>query len=145
MSSILFSPQIKSITLKTESPFLLCQYSATDANDWHLVHLGSRASGGAGLIIQEATSVSQGNFSGDLGLWKMSKSKDATNKPFHHRPKLRSWNPIGACRKKSSAAIPWEGGKKLPDHGVGNCSAKRNWFHDDETPIASFGQSRNQK
>jgi 2,4-dienoyl-CoA reductase-like NADH-dependent reductase (Old Yellow Enzyme family) len=39
----------------------MCQYSATDgfANDWHLVHLGSRASGGAGLIIQEATSVSQ--------------------------------------------------------------------------------------
>jgi 2,4-dienoyl-CoA reductase-like NADH-dependent reductase (Old Yellow Enzyme family) len=38
----------------------MCQYSATDgfANDWHLVHLGSRASGGAGLIIQEATSVS---------------------------------------------------------------------------------------
>jgi 2,4-dienoyl-CoA reductase-like NADH-dependent reductase (Old Yellow Enzyme family) len=44
----------------------MCQYSATDgfANDWHLVHLGSRASGGAGLIIQEATSVSQKvNFS----------------------------------------------------------------------------------
>jgi 2,4-dienoyl-CoA reductase-like NADH-dependent reductase (Old Yellow Enzyme family) len=51
----------------------MCQYSATDgfANDWHLVHLGSRASGGAGLIIQEATSVLQKpNFSGDLGLWK---------------------------------------------------------------------------
>jgi 2,4-dienoyl-CoA reductase-like NADH-dependent reductase (Old Yellow Enzyme family) len=45
----------------------MCQYSATDgfANDWHLVHLGSRASGGAGLIIQEATSVSQkAEFSG---------------------------------------------------------------------------------
>jgi 2,4-dienoyl-CoA reductase-like NADH-dependent reductase (Old Yellow Enzyme family) len=52
----------------------MCQYSATDgfANDWHLVHLGSRASGGAGLIIQEATSVSpEGRISpGDLGLWK---------------------------------------------------------------------------
>jgi 2,4-dienoyl-CoA reductase-like NADH-dependent reductase (Old Yellow Enzyme family) len=38
----------------------MCQYSAVDgfANDWHLVHLGSRAAGGAGLIIQEATSVS---------------------------------------------------------------------------------------
>jgi 2,4-dienoyl-CoA reductase-like NADH-dependent reductase (Old Yellow Enzyme family) len=37
----------------------MCQYSAIDgfANDWHLVHLGSRAIGGAGLIIQEATSV----------------------------------------------------------------------------------------
>jgi 2,4-dienoyl-CoA reductase-like NADH-dependent reductase (Old Yellow Enzyme family) len=57
----------------------MCQYSATDgfANDWHLVHLGSRASGGAGLIIQEATSVSpEGRISpGDLGLWKDDKSK----------------------------------------------------------------------
>ena len=62
MSSKLFSPlSIKSITLKNRiviSP--MCQYSAKDgfANDWHLVHLGSRASGGAGLIIQEATAVS---------------------------------------------------------------------------------------
>ena len=62
MSSKLFLPlQIKSITLKNRiaiSP--MCQYSAIDgfATDWHLVHLGSRASGGAGLIIQEATSDS---------------------------------------------------------------------------------------
>ena len=62
MASKLFSPlQIKSLTFKnriTISP--MCQYSAIDgfANDWHLVHLGSRASGGAALIIQEATSVS---------------------------------------------------------------------------------------
>jgi hypothetical protein len=46
--------------------------------------------------------------------------------------------------RKASAAIPWEGGKKLdPAHGVGNCSAKRNGFHDDETPIAL--DSRNPK
>jgi 2,4-dienoyl-CoA reductase-like NADH-dependent reductase (Old Yellow Enzyme family) len=49
----------------------MCQYSAVDgfANDWHLVHLGSRAAG-AGLIIQEATSVSpEGRISPeDLGL-----------------------------------------------------------------------------
>jgi 2,4-dienoyl-CoA reductase-like NADH-dependent reductase (Old Yellow Enzyme family) len=52
----------------------MCQYSAEDgfANDWHLVHLGGRAVGGAGLIIQEATAVSpEGRISpGDLGLWK---------------------------------------------------------------------------
>ena len=52
----------------------MCQYSAEDgfANDWHLVHLGSRAVGGAALIIQEATAVSpEGRISpGDLGLWK---------------------------------------------------------------------------
>jgi 2,4-dienoyl-CoA reductase-like NADH-dependent reductase (Old Yellow Enzyme family) len=72
----LFSPlQIKGITLKNRivvSP--MCQYSATDGfvDDWHFVHLGSRAVGGAGLIITEAMSVSpEGRISaGDLGLWK---------------------------------------------------------------------------
>lgn len=60
--STLFSPlTIKNITLKNRivmSP--MCQYSATDGftNDWHMVHLGSRAAGGTGLIITEATAVS---------------------------------------------------------------------------------------
>jgi 2,4-dienoyl-CoA reductase-like NADH-dependent reductase (Old Yellow Enzyme family) len=74
--SALFTPlTLRSITLKNRiavSP--MCQYSAEDgfANDWHLVHLGSRAVGGAGLVIQEATAVSpEGRISpGDLGLWK---------------------------------------------------------------------------
>src|SRR6478735_6489741 len=52
----------------------MCQYSSTDgfANDWHLVHLGSRAIGGAGLIITEATAVlPEGRISPeDLGIWK---------------------------------------------------------------------------
>jgi 2,4-dienoyl-CoA reductase-like NADH-dependent reductase (Old Yellow Enzyme family) len=51
----------------------MCQYSAVDgfANDWHLVHLGSRATGGAGLIIQDHQCFSRGRISPeDLGLWK---------------------------------------------------------------------------
>ena len=72
----LFSPLIiKDISFKNRivvSP--MCQYSATDgfANDWHLVHLGTRAVGGAALIIQEATAVCpEGRISyGDLGIWK---------------------------------------------------------------------------
>jgi hypothetical protein len=45
-----------------------------------------------------------------------------------------------AHREKSQRGSPWEGGKKLdPDHGVGNCGAKRNGFHDDETPIFEQG------
>jgi 2,4-dienoyl-CoA reductase-like NADH-dependent reductase (Old Yellow Enzyme family) len=72
----LFSPlSLRSITLKNRlvvSP--MCQYSATDgfANDWHLVHLGSRAVGGAALLIQEATAVSpEGRISPeDLGIWR---------------------------------------------------------------------------
>lgn len=72
----LFEPlPIKSIQLKNRivvSP--MCEYSSVDgfSNDWHLVHLGSRAVGGAGLIITEATAVSpEGRITpDDLGLWK---------------------------------------------------------------------------
>ncbi len=52
----------------------MCEYSSEDgfANDWHLVHLGSRAVGGAGLVFTEATAVTaEGRISlQDLGLWK---------------------------------------------------------------------------
>src|SRR5262249_20096265 len=51
----------------------MCQYSSTDgfANEWHLVHLGTRAVGGAGLVFTEATAVtSDGRISPeDLGIW----------------------------------------------------------------------------
>ena len=61
MSSQLFSSlSLRGVTLPNRiavSP--MCQYSAVDgfANDWHLVHLGSRAAGGAGMVIVEATAV----------------------------------------------------------------------------------------
>src|SRR5271170_5477958 len=52
----------------------MCEYSSTDgfASDWHLVHLGSRAVGGAGLVMTEATAVTaEGRISPqDLGIWK---------------------------------------------------------------------------
>jgi 2,4-dienoyl-CoA reductase-like NADH-dependent reductase (Old Yellow Enzyme family) len=59
MSSKLFSSLKKHHAKNRIAISPMCQYSAIDgfANDWHLVHLGSRAIGGAGLIIQEATSV----------------------------------------------------------------------------------------
>src|SRR5580698_944869 len=71
----LFSPlTVRSVTLRNRigvSP--MCQYSATDgfANDWHYVHLGSRAVGGAGIVIVEATGVApEGRITpGCLGLW----------------------------------------------------------------------------
>lgn len=51
----------------------MCQYSSTDGfpNDWHLVHLGSRAVGGAGMVMMEATAVvAEGRISPqDLGIW----------------------------------------------------------------------------
>jgi 2,4-dienoyl-CoA reductase-like NADH-dependent reductase (Old Yellow Enzyme family) len=73
--SLLFSPlRLRSVTVRNRiavSP--MCQYSATDGlpGDWHLVHLGSRAVGGAGLVMTEATAVEpRGRISpGDAGLW----------------------------------------------------------------------------
>ncbi|MFM2145201.1 MAG: hypothetical protein RL732_37, partial [Bacteroidota bacterium] len=72
--SLLFCPiSFRSVTLRNRiavSP--MCQYSATNgyATDWHLVHLGSRAVGGAGLVLSEACAVSPvGRISpGDLGI-----------------------------------------------------------------------------
>ena len=71
----LFEPlTLRGVTLPNRiavSP--MCQYSAEDgfANDWHLVHLGTRAVGGAGLVIAEATAVApEGRISPqDLGIW----------------------------------------------------------------------------
>src|ERR1700742_4874211 len=72
----LFEPlEVRGVTLRNRigvSP--MCQYSCVDgaATDWHLVHLGARAVGGAGLVVAEATAVeARGRISpGDLGLWK---------------------------------------------------------------------------
>ena len=67
--------KIRALTLRNRiavSP--MCEYSTEDgfANDWHLVHLGSRAVGGAGIVFTEATAVSpEGRISPqDLGIWK---------------------------------------------------------------------------
>src|SRR5260221_8156918 len=76
MSASLFSPlRIRSLTLRNRivvSP--MCQYSSVDgfANDWHLVHLGGFAVGGAALVVAEATAVSpEGRISPrDLGIWR---------------------------------------------------------------------------
>src|SRR5512141_1319400 len=75
-SSLLFTPRpVRGVTFRNRivvSP--MCQYSCVDgfANDWHLVHLGSRAIGGAALVIAEATAVCpEGRITpADLGLWK---------------------------------------------------------------------------
>lgn len=120
MSPLLYSPlQIKSLTLKNRiviSP--MCQYSAVDgfANDWHLVHLGSRAAGGAGLIIQEATSVSpEGRISPeDLGIWK----EEHIEKLAQINQFIVSQNSVPGIQlahagRKASAASPWSGGRKV--------------------------------
>lgn len=122
MDSQLFAPlAIKSIVLKNRiaiSP--MCQYSATDgfANDWHLVHLGSRASGGAGLIIQEATAVSpEARISPqDLGLWKDEQIEKMQQINWF----IVSQNAVPGIQlahagRKASVSAPWNGNKKLDE------------------------------
>lgn len=113
------SLDIRSIRFKNRiaiSP--MCQYSSVDgfANDWHLVHLGSRASGGASLIILEATAVSpRGRISpDDLGLWKdehITVLKRITDfiKSQHSVPGIQ----LAHAGRKGSILSPWKSGKIL--------------------------------
>lgn len=116
----LFTPlTIKSITLNNRivvSP--MCEYSSADgfANDWHLVHLGSRAVGGAGLIITEATAVSaEGRISpDDLGIWKnahINKLKEIV--AFIHSHGSIAGIQLAHAGRKASCAVPWKGGRQL--------------------------------
>ena len=96
----------------------MCQYSAEDgfAGDWHLVHLGSRAVGGAALVIAEATAVeARGRISpGDLGLWK-----DDHIAPLARIARFVRQNgavpgiQLAHAGRKASTAVPWEGGAPL--------------------------------
>lgn len=107
---------IRGVTLRNRiamSP--MCQYSATDgfANDWHLVHLGTRASGGAGLIIAEATGVTpEGRISPhDLGLWDdahIAPLKRITD--FIHDQGAVAGIQLAHAGRKASTAQPWKGG-----------------------------------
>lgn len=114
--SFLFSPlQLREVILKNRivvSP--MCQYSSKDgfANDWHLVHLGSRAVGGAGLVFTEATAVSpEGRISpDDLGIWKDD------HIPFLKRItdfiKQNGSVPgiqLAHAGRKASTSTPWKG------------------------------------
>lgn len=118
--SLLFSPlSIKGLVLKNRivvSP--MCQYSAEDgfANDWHLVHLGSRAVGGAALVIAEATAVSpEGRISpDDQGLWKdehIAKLKQITD--FIHQQHAYAGIQLAHAGRKASTAAPWKGNHQI--------------------------------
>lgn len=119
MSKLLSPISIKDVELRNRivvSP--MCQYSAVDgfATNWHLVHYGSRASGGAGLIIQEATAVSpEGRISpNDLGLWKdehVEKLKEITT--FIHSQGAVAGIQLAHAGRKAGCGSPWKGGKQL--------------------------------
>lgn len=116
----LFSPiTIKNIEFKNRlvvSP--MCEYSSTDgfANNWHLVHLGARAVGGAALIITEATAISpEGRISyGDLGIYKdehIAKLKEITD--FIHEHGSVAGIQLAHAGRKASHDLPWKGNAQI--------------------------------
>jgi 2,4-dienoyl-CoA reductase-like NADH-dependent reductase (Old Yellow Enzyme family) len=117
----LFDPlSIRSLTLRNRiavSP--MCQYSCTDgfATDWHLVHLGSRAVGGAGLVIAEATAVTpEGRITPqDLGLWQEAHVEPlARIARFIREQGAVAGIQLAHAGRKASCQVPWEGGKPIP-------------------------------
>jgi 2,4-dienoyl-CoA reductase-like NADH-dependent reductase (Old Yellow Enzyme family) len=122
----LFSPlKIKNVELKNRillSP--MCQYSSEDgfANDWHLVHLGSRAVGGAAIVFTEATAVApEGRISpNDLGIWKdehITFLKKITD--FIKKQGAVPGIQIAHAGRKSSQLPPWKGSKELTEEQGG--------------------------
>jgi 2,4-dienoyl-CoA reductase-like NADH-dependent reductase (Old Yellow Enzyme family) len=116
----LFDPfTLRGVTLRNRigvSP--MCQYSAVDgfASDWHLVHLGSRATGGAGLVITEAAAVEdRGRISPwDLGLWKDAQIEVlARTASFLKSQGAAAGIQLAHAGRKASTSPPWEGTRPI--------------------------------
>ncbi|HEY0369158.1 MAG TPA: NADH:flavin oxidoreductase/NADH oxidase [Chthoniobacterales bacterium] len=122
MQANLFSPlQLRDVRLRNRigvSP--MCQYSSVDgfANDWHLVHLGARAVGGAAMVMTEATAVvPEGRISPqDLGLWK-DEQIETLARIFRF---LEEHGAVPAMQlahagRKASTSAPWLGGDPVSE------------------------------
>ncbi len=116
----LFSPlKIRSVTLPNRiavSP--MCEYSSEDgfASDWHLVHLGSRAVGGAGLVMTEAAAVeAEGRITyADLGIWK--REHVGPLRRITEFVKSQGAMPgiqLAHAGRKASTEAPWDGGAPI--------------------------------
>lgn len=119
----LFAPlRLRELTLPNRvvvSP--MCQYSAVDGvvNEWHLVHLGARATGGAGLVVTEMTDVSpEGRIThGCAGLWNDAQQAAwARVVDFvHAHSPARIAVQLAHAGRKASCSLPWEGDAPLTD------------------------------
>ncbi|WP_416839210.1 NADH:flavin oxidoreductase/NADH oxidase [Haloferax sp. DFSO52] len=144
MTDTLFSPlSLRETVLSNRimvSP--MCQYSSTDgfATDWHLVHLGSRAVGGAGIVMTEATAVSpEGRISpNDLGIW----SDEHVEALERVTTFVKSMDSVPAIQlahagRKASKTRPWDGSQPLsPEDGGWTTVAPSDvpWPYDAEPP-----------
>ena len=143
-SAHLFTPfELKDVTLRNRVAIApMCQYSSEDgaATDWHFVHLGARAVGGAGLIVAEATAVTpEGRISpDDAGIWA-----DKHVEPLARITRFLAAHgtvpgiQLAHAGRKAGTARPWEGGRQLPFdqrgwQAVGPSPAP---FHPSERPV----------
>ena len=122
----LFDPlTIRGLTLANRvfvSP--MCEYSSVDgfATDWHLVHLGSRAVGGAGLVLTEATAVlPEGRISPqDLGIWSDDHIEPlARIVRFIHAQGSVAGMQLAHAGRKASTRRPWDGPGTVPEDAGG--------------------------
>jgi 2,4-dienoyl-CoA reductase-like NADH-dependent reductase (Old Yellow Enzyme family) len=125
-SAHLFSPlEIREVRFRNRigvSP--MCEYSSVDgfANDWHFVHLGSRAVGGAAMVITEASAVlAEGRISPqDLGIWK-DDHIPILSRIFRFIEEQGAVPGIQLAHagRKASTAVPWDGGGALDESAQG--------------------------
>jgi 2,4-dienoyl-CoA reductase-like NADH-dependent reductase (Old Yellow Enzyme family) len=125
MNPNLFSPiSFRDITLPNRiavSP--MCEYSSDDgfANDWHFVHLGTRAVGGAGLVFTEASAVlAEGRITPqDLGIWKDDHIAELKRiVAFLHSQGAHAGIQLAHAGRKASMSRPWDGDRLLsPEQG----------------------------
>lgn len=131
----------------------MCMYSSKNGypNDFHLVHLGSRATGGFGLVIQEATSVSpEGRISyGDMGIWEdghIEKLKQIVD--FCHSQEALVGIQLAHAGRKGSHHLPQDGSGKIgPDeeNGWQTVSASAEPFREDESVPTALDKDGIQK
>ena len=121
----------------------MCQYSSDDgfSNDWHLVHLGSRAVGGAALVFTEAAAVTpEGRISPhDLGIWQDAHVEGlARIVRFIHGQGAVAGIQLAHAGRKGSSARPWEGGRGLgikTGAGGSGASERDGWEVIGPTPV----------
>jgi 2,4-dienoyl-CoA reductase-like NADH-dependent reductase (Old Yellow Enzyme family) len=119
MSKLFEKLKLREVTFRNRiwvSP--MCQYSSEDGfpTDWHLVHLGTRAVGGAGLVMVEATAVSaEGRISPqDSGIWSDEHAESFKRiTTFIKTHGAVAGIQIAHAGRKASTAVPWMGGKKI--------------------------------
>ncbi len=121
--SVLFSPlRLREVTLRNRvvvSP--MCEYSSEDgfANDWHVVHLGSRAVGGAALVLTEAIAVTaEGRISPqDLGIWQDAHVEQLARIARFCNAQGAQWGTqLAHAGRKASTKRPWDGSGAV-EHG----------------------------